>query len=291
MAANQALRHGAAVLARAGLEAPRREARLLLAAALGVPKEALLASPDEEAPTATFAALLARRAAREPLALILGHGAFWTLDLLVSPATLVPRADSETLIEAAIEALPARERVGAMLDLGTGTGCLLLAALSEFPAAWGLGIDLAEAAAALAWENARRTGLAGRVGVAVADWAAPLAGHFDLVLSNPPYVARGDLAGLMPEVRDHEPARALDGGPDGLDAYRAILAALPALLAPGGVAVLELGQGQDPAVTAIAAERGLAVAGLRNDLSGIRRALVLQNAAVEKTFGTTARRL
>ena len=273
------LHRGAAALAGAGIDSPRREARLLLAAALGIDQAALLGERDRMVPVGGFEALLARRVAREPLALILGHAGFWSLDLLVSPATLLPRPDSETLIEAALAAFPVRDAVREVLDLGTGTGCLLLAALCEFPRARGIGVDCAEAAAVLAQENARWVGLAGRASFLVADWAAPLAGRFDLVLANPPYIETAAIPALMPEVARHEPARALDGGPDGLSAYRAILAGLPSVLRPGGVAVLELGQGQDRAVAAIAGAQGLAVATTRHDLSGVPRALVLRVGA------------
>ena len=162
-----------------------------------------------------------------------------------------------------------------MLDLGTGTGCLLLAALHEFPAAFGIGIDLVPAAAHLAARNAAALGLADRAAFLVADWAAPLAGQFDLILSNPPYIPTPDLAGLMPEVVGHEPSSALDGGADGLTAYRRIIARLPALLAPGGVAVLELGIGQADDVAALAVAAGLS-ADVRDDLAGIPRALILR---------------
>ena len=222
-----------------------------------------------------YGALVARRAAREPLAFILGRQGFWTFDLEVSPSTLIPRADSETLIEAAIAAHPARDRVRRVLDLGTGTGCLLLAALTEFPAAWGLGLDRAPAAAALARRNAAALGLASRAAFAVADWSAPLGAAFDLVLSNPPYVPAGDIPGLMPEVARFEPRQALDGGADGLEAYRILLRALPGLLAPGGVGILELGAGQGSAVSALAAQAGLRPT-FRDDLSGIPRAIVVQ---------------
>ncbi len=162
-----------------------------------------------------------------------------------------------------------------ILDLGTGTGCLLLAALTEFPAAFGVGVDRVPDAAALAGRNARATGLAGRCAMVCADWAAPLAGRFDLVLSNPPYIESETIAGLMPEVALHEPRSALDGGADGLDAYRALLAALPDLLAPGGVAVLELGVGQADRVAALACAAGFRAPALRHDLGGIARAAVL----------------
>lgn len=270
-----AQRIGAARLEAAGIENAAQEARLLLAHALGLTREELLRARDRLIDPAPFEALLARRAAREPTALILGHRAFWSLDLAVSPATLVPRPDSETLIEAALAAFPERASVRRILDLGTGTGCLLLAALAEFPAAFGIGVDRAPAAAWLARENARRNGLAGRAALLAGDWAAALGGVFDLVLSNPPYIPSADIAGLMPEVAAHEPLSALDGGADGLAAYRRIVAGLPRLLAPGGIAILELGIGQAPAVTGLAAAAGL-VAQARADLAGIPRALVLR---------------
>lgn len=269
----QLLAEAAAILAEADIEAPAREARLLLLHALGRPATALL-DRTEPVLAPALPPLLARRAAREPMALILGRQGFWTLDLEVSPATLIPRADSEAIVEAALAAAPAPRRV---LDLGTGTGCLLLAVLSERKQAWGLGIDLSPDAAALAARNARTAGLAARAAFLAADWSAPLsqAARFDLVLSNPPYIPTQDLSGLMPEVLAHEPPRALDGGPDGLAAYRHIIATLPALLAPGGVAVLEVGIGQAAPVAALALAQGLAHIATRPDLAGILRAVVL----------------
>lgn len=269
-----ALRRGSECLRQAGIEQPRREARLLLAHALGITREALLCDLDAGIDPVPFDALLARRAAREPLALITGHREFWSLDLAVSAATLIPRPDSETLIEAALAALADRARVRRVLDLGTGTGCLLLAALREFPAAFGIGVDRSFAACLLARHNAGMLGMADRVAVACADWAAPLAGRFDLILCNPPYIPTGALAELMPEVARYEPASALDGGPDGLDAYRRILPGLPERLADGGVAAVELGLGQAAPVAALARDAGLEMAS-RADLAGIPRALLL----------------
>ncbi len=279
MTVAEALRRGAAALAAAGIEDARREARMLLHHALGVPGRSLL-SPDAKVNEAMFDALVARRAAREPMAFILGRQGFWTLDLEVSPATLIPRADSETLIHAALAAFPDRARVRTILDLGTGTGALLLAALVEFPGAVGLGIDIAPAAVALAARNAQANGLAGRAMFLAGRWGAAVAGRFDLVLANPPYIESADIAGLMPEVAAHEPRSALDGGMDGLDAYRAIVADLPRLLAPGGVAILELGHGQAAPVAALAAGAGLAGAQTRADLGGIARALVVRSSAL-----------
>jgi release factor glutamine methyltransferase len=281
------LAQAATVLAAAGIENPRREARLLLAHAAGIDQAALLR--DMHAPLAApgFMALVQRRAAREPLALITGRQGFWTLDLAVSADTLIPRADSEAIVEAALAACHG-QTVQCVLDLGTGTGALLLAVLTELPGATGIGVDRAEGAARLARRNAAALGLSGRTAFVCGDWAAALDARFDLVLSNPPYIESGAIAGLMPEVARHEPRRALDGGPDGLDAYRAILAALPALLTPGGTAVLELGIGQAPAVSAIAESQGLAVAGLHDDLSGVARAIVLRPGPGKIPFGEAA---
>jgi release factor glutamine methyltransferase len=274
------LRHAAAALADAGIDSPGLEARLLMAHVLGVDRTSLLDRGQNIDPAA-FDAALSRRLAHEPLAFIIGRQGFWTLDLAVSPATLIPRADSETLISAAIAHAPTRP--AAILDLGTGTGCLLLAALVEFPQAFGIGIDLAPAAAALATRNAHDNGLAPRAAFLAGNWATALNGQFDLVLSNPPYIKAADIPTLMPEVAEFEPSRALDGGPDGLDAYRALAQALPALLTPTGIAVLELGQGQAADVTAIASAYGLASVAVVADLGGIPRALVLKP---QKTFGS-----
>ncbi|MCK8787978.1 peptide chain release factor N(5)-glutamine methyltransferase [Roseomonas sp. NAR14] len=256
----------------------RLEARLLLGHALATDPGRLVGEsrrPVPPAAAAHFADLLRRRLGHEPLAYLTGRTEFWSLSLAVSPATLIPRADSEALVEAALAAFPARGAVRRVLDLGTGTGCLLLAALGEFPWATGLGVDRVPEAAALARRNAVALGLGGRAAFLAGDWADAVAGRFDLILCNPPYIETGDIPGLMPEVAAHEPASALDGGTDGLDAYRAVLDALPRLLTEGGRAVLELGQGQRPAVSALAAARGLAVRGCHADLGGIERALVL----------------
>ncbi len=271
------------MLRAAAIENPRLEARLLLAHAMGSTTEALLRDPRAAVPPDAlprFRTALDQRLAHLPMARILGVAGFWTLELEVGAETLIPRADSETLIEAALEAGIVPRRI---LDLGTGTGCLLLAALAEFPHAWGLGLDLRPEATRLAARNALRNGLAGRARFLAGDWAAALAGRFDLILSNPPYIESAAIPGLMPEVARHEPASALDGGPDGLAAYRLILRDLPRLLAPGGLAILELGQGQGGAVSALARAEGLAVKGLKPDLGGIGRALILELS--EKAVG------
>jgi release factor glutamine methyltransferase len=272
---------GAAALRQAGIADARAEARRLLAHALPATPEALLrdrhalAAPDAEA---RFREALARRCGREPLAFITGSAGFWTLDLLVSPDTLIPRADTETLIEAALAAQPDRAAVRRVLDLGTGTGALLLAALAEYPQAFGIGVDRTPAAAALAARNAARNGLGGRAAVLAGDWAAALSARFDLILCNPPYIPSADIPALMPEVARHEPASALAGGADGLDAYRALLPALPALLAEDGLAVLEVGIGQAAAVESLGRAAGLEPAGRRADLGGVPRCVLFSRA-------------
>ncbi len=246
----------------------------MLEAVTGLDQASLLRDPDREIDAGAFGRMIARRVAREPLAYILGWQEFWSLRFAVSQATLIPRADSETLIEAALAARPGG--VARVLDLGTGTGCLLLAALSEMPAAWGVGVDRSPEATALAWSNAESLGMGGRCAMVAADWAAPIAGRFDLVLSNPPYIESADIAGLMPEVALFEPGSALDGGVDGLGAYRIIVGSLDRLLAPGGLAVLEVGAGQHVAVSAMAKSAGFATVRLRADLGGIVRAVSIE---------------
>ena len=267
-----AVTHVASRLRAAGIDDARREARIILAASLDTDAAGLLSV--DHVPAAAFEDMIARRERREPLAYILGRREFWGLDFEVSPATLIPRADSETLIEAALAALPDKSAVQSVLDLGTGTGCLLLAALSEYTAAFGIGIDIAPEAAALASRNAVKLGLSGRAAFIAGSWADALGGRFDLILSNPPYIPGRDIAALMAEVADFEPRLALDGGADGLDAYRLIIAALPWLLAANGVAVLELGVGQDHTVAILAESAGFAAI-LRKDLAGLPRAIAL----------------
>ncbi|MEQ9575580.1 MAG: peptide chain release factor N(5)-glutamine methyltransferase, partial [Rhodospirillales bacterium] len=218
--------------------------------------------------------LIARRAAREPVSRILGEKEFWSLAFRVTEATLTPRPETETLVEDALARIRAMGREGEalrILDLGTGTGCLLLAVLSELPRARGLGIDISGDAVAVAADNARRLGLEGRARFQAGDWTAGLAGPFDVILSNPPYIAEADRGTLPPEVLGFDPHGALFAGPRGLDAYAAIAPQAAAVLAPGGIVIVELGQGQDAAVSGIFRRAGLIPDGTRADLAGIPR--------------------
>jgi len=263
----------------AGIDSAETDARLLMAHALLIDRAELIAS-GERALSAdeikAIDALAERRLKHEPLARIFGRKEFWSLSLQIGPAVLVPRPETETVVEAALDAVVAdalqMEKLR-ILDIGTGSGALLLALLSELPNAVGIGTDISMAALQVARANAERNDLAGRCTFVACDIAAGLQGPFDLIVSNPPYVARGDIASLAPEVRDYDPALALDGGADGLDAYRAIAAQAYRLLAPGGRLIVELGAGQEAAVRALFTKAELAVAAARDDLAGIPRAL------------------
>jgi release factor glutamine methyltransferase len=270
------LEEGARRLAKAGIPDARREARLILAHALGIGAATILGYPERAvADAGRFDSLIARRAAREPLSHLTGRREFWSLEFEVTPETLDPRADSETLVEAALAAIADRQAPLSVLDFGTGTGCLLLALLSELPNARGVGIDIAEQTLAVARRNAAGLGLAERVQFAIGDWGGALAGPFDLIVSNPPYIPAGEISGLQPEVADFEPRRALDGGVDGLDAYRRLGPDISRLLRSGGVAVLEFGLGQGDAVARLMAAEGLAPQGFMADLAGHDRCLTL----------------
>ncbi|MEA2907085.1 MAG: release factor glutamine methyltransferase [Alphaproteobacteria bacterium] len=265
----------------AGIETPELDARVLIGHALGLDHAALAAGPDRmlsRAEVDAIGALAARRQAHEPVARILGRKEFWGLSFALNADTLVPRPETETVVEAALAALDRNRREHPMrvADLGTGTGAILLALLSELPAAAGVGTDISTAALVCARANAAALGLAGRASFVACDYGAALAGPFDLVVSNPPYVRRGDLAALPPEVRVFDPLRALDGGADGLDGYRAIAADARRLLAPDGTLVAELGAGQLDAVASTFAAAGLAVAAVKHDLLGVARALVVK---------------
>ncbi len=277
MTFQEATRAAASRLARAGLETPELDARALAMEAFGLDHGRLIAVGLAEAPAAALErleGLVGRRLAGEPVDRILGRREFWGMEFALSPATLSPRPETETIVEAALSARP--QGAVSVLDLGTGSGCILLALLSEWPQAFGVGVDQSPQAAASARNNALALGFAARAAFVAGDWAAALAGRFDVVVSNPPYIESSTIDGLAVEVRTHDPRLALDGGAEGLDAYRAILPALPSLLAPDGVAALELGAGQAAEVSRIAREGGLRVLRAVEDLSGVPRALLLQ---------------
>jgi release factor glutamine methyltransferase len=269
----------------AGLDSPELDARLIVGHALGLDHSGLTTAASRRlvhAETRAIDALAARRLAHEPVARILGSKEFWGLALAVTAETLVPRPETETVVEAALAAIDAggpRTRALRVADLGTGSGALLLALLTELPKATGIGTDVSEAALATARGNAIRLGLGARAYFVACDFGTALPGGFDLIVANPPYVASGDIASLAPEVRQ-DPRRALDGGVDGLAAYRAIAADARRLLAPGGHLVVELGAGQGDHVAALLRRQGLAVAPARHDLAGIPRALTAGLAAM-----------
>lgn len=272
-------------LREAGLDTPELDARLLIEYALGLTRQDIVLNPERSVPgtdQSNVMALIDRRIAREPVGRILGHREFWTIDLALNPDTLEPRPDTETVVEAVLAVIPDRKAPLRLLDLGTGTGCILLALLAELPNATGLGIDLSSRAVEAAAGNALRNGLQDRSDFRTGDWGAGLAERFDLVVSNPPYIPSGDIAALEPEVRDHDPLRALDGGPDGLDPYRIIAAQLPSLLVPGGIAALEVGIGQAADVRALLAGAGLGELAVLPDLGGVERCVRGRFAAADR---------
>lgn len=261
-------------LAAAQVDNPRLDAKLLMAEALRVDPGWLfnhIDDPLDLPQIARIEALVRRRCDREPISLILGRREFWSLDFRVTADTLAPRADSETVIEAALALIPDRTAKLSLLDLGTGTGCLLLALLSELPNASGIGVDRSPAALAVASDNAARLGLAARTRWVESDWCAAIEGRFDVILANPPYIASAEIDGLAPEVAHYEPRSALDGGVDGLDDYRTLSAQLPSRLAENGIALLEVGVGQASGVAQLLVAGGLAIRSIRRDLNGIER--------------------
>ncbi len=268
----------------AGLDTPELDARVLLAHVLRLDHAGLIAAADrplreEEAARAEVVA--ARRLAREPVARIVGHKEFWGLPIRLAPATLVPRPETETVVEAALALIDAeglRTRLLRIADLGTGSGALLAALLVELPNAFGIGTDVSLPALAMARHNAVRLVLDKRARFVACDFGAALDGGFDLVVSNPPYIASGAIAALAPEVRDHDPSLALDGGPDGLASYRALASDAARLLAPGGHLIVELGAGAAAGVTALFETAGLVPSFPRRDLAGVARVLHIRRA-------------
>jgi release factor glutamine methyltransferase len=277
------LRQAALRLGRGGIARPQAEARLLLEAATGLSRAAIIGFPERALPreqVSEMERLVARRVEREPISKILGLREFWSLNFRVTADTLDPRADSETLVEAVLAQIADRRRRLRLLDLGTGTGCLLLALLSELPEAEGLGIDVSTAALSVARSNAETLGMDRRAVFATGDWGRGItSGNFDIVVSNPPYIETAAVSELEPEVAYHDPNLALDGGADGLDAYRKLIPDAARLLQPGGLLALEIGQGQGDAVRRIAGAAGLGAIGAAADLAGIERCLLFRNAA------------
>lgn len=271
-----AIRHTSATLRSAGIEGATNEARLLVAHTLECDSASLhagagnLLSVDQRR---RLDGLVLHRARRAPLAQVTGIREFWSRDFEVTVDTLTPRPDSETLIQCCLDRFGSRGPAS-ILDLGTGSGCLLVTLLAIWKRSQGLGVDLSEHALAVAARNARRHGVGERAAFICGDWDAAVAGRFDLVVSNPPYVRTGEIGALDPEVALHEPGIAIDGGPDGLDCYRRIVPGLARHLSPGGVVVLEHGPNQGSHIVSLASPCGLGMVVSARDLAGRRRVLV-----------------
>ena len=280
----EALKHLGEIFREAGIETAQRDARLLLLDATGIKHSDLLSAARAPLGDAAekLAAYVARRITREPVARILGEWEFWSMPFTLTPDTLVPRPDSETVVAAALLGLKDRRHKAEgvrILDLGTGSGCLLIALLKELPGASGLGTDLSEGALKTAQFNATRNGVGDRATFIQSDWEKAIEGRFDVIVSNPPYIADKVIEGLEPEVRVHDPVLALSGGKDGLEAYRAIAAALPSLLNEGGFATLEIGSDQAETVPAIFLKAGFEIEGPFADFGARPRAITVRPKA------------
>jgi release factor glutamine methyltransferase len=278
MTLREAIRAATRTLTAAGVETPARDARLLVAHAARIAPDRLTLHEGEALMPdagARLADAITRRAARQPLSQITGQRLFWGRPFRVTPDTLDPRPETETLVAMAL-----REPFHHVLDLGTGTGCILLSCLADRPAAHGTGTDLSPAALAVAADNAARLGLTTRATFQPSDWFSAVAGRFDLIVANPPYIAAAEMPHLAPEVRDHEPHLALTPGGDGLDAYRIISRAAPAHLAPGGRILMEIGPTQGQAVTAMLGDAGLIDIRIHPDLDGRDRVVAARKAQV-----------
>lgn len=279
MTPREAFSWARAALGSAGVEDAALDARLFVLHAWGVQAHSIHLLPDVPGGAEQMEQLyrfVVRRFACEPTAYIVGRKEFWSLEFLVSPSVLIPRPDSETIVRHALDLLPDRDGSYRVLDLGTGSGCLLLAFLAERPGAIGIGIDASAAALTVARANAERLNLSGRAHFAQGDWAAGMAGRFDLVLCNPPYIADAELATLAPDVRNYEPGAALFAGPDGFAAYRRIIPELPAVLGIGGLAIFEAGHGQAATITSLCEAQGLELVGIRDDLGGVARSIAVR---------------
>ncbi len=270
----------------AGIESAALDARLLLGQAAGLDMSALIARDRKMLTTETvavFDALCERRARHEPVARILGTQEFRGLEFALNEATLVPRPETEIVVDTVLDHVESMaSRRLRICDLGTGSGAILIAILSELDQATGVGVDISRPALDMALANARKHGVADRIGFIHGDFAIPFGETFDVVVANPPYIRRGDLSGLDRQVRDHDPALALDGGPDGLAAFRVIAAQAPALLGPGGMAFVEIGAGQGDSVAALFAGQGLEILATRPDLAGIGRVVVAKKSLDQK---------
>ncbi len=277
------LARGRAVLVAADIDSAGLDARLLLERAIGCTTSDIVGHPEKilrPEQVARFDEMIRRRATCEPVAQILESREFWSLAFHVTRDTLAPRPDSETTIEAVLDRFTDREPPQTILDLGTGTGCLLLSMLHEFPSAHGIGVDISRAALDVARRNAAALGLDSRATFLYSDWSEAVSDRFDLILCNPPYVSEADWAGLDPEVRDFEPREALVGGTDGLDVYRTLIPALTGLLTPNGIVALEFGQGQERAISSLLKQHGLGICETRKDLAGIDRCILATVARI-----------
>lgn len=281
MRLNEVLAQAAKRLEQAGIESAKLDARLLLQHILQCDHAAIVrdghsdVSPENRQ---TFDGLLARRESREPLSYIVGYRDFWKDRFVVSADVLDPRCDSETLIEAMLEHKIPHDTPYRIADFGCGSGCLLLSLLREYSASTGTGVDLSEKALAIAVQNAKALMLSARVNFLQNNWASALQNRFDMIISNPPYIADKEILTLEPEVKDFEPMMALSGGDDGLAAYRMLMPQIQRCLMPDGVAVLELGLGQADDVSQLAKSAGLSVVTIRADLAGVPRAMVINQA-------------
>ncbi|HJQ60478.1 MAG TPA: peptide chain release factor N(5)-glutamine methyltransferase [Vineibacter sp.] len=261
----------------AGIAEGRLEARLMFGEATDWSLEKIVAERDAAVPSdvvARIERLAARRLAREPMSHILGWREFWSLRFKITADVLTPRPDSETLVAAVLEAIPDRSARLRLLDLGVGSGCLLLALLHELPNATGVGVDRSARALVVARQNARSLGLAERAELRAGDWGEGVEEVFDVVVSNPPYVPSDDIETLDPEVSEHEPWLALDGGADGLDCYRRLVGELGYLVRPGGLVALEVGKGQSQTVSRLVRAAGFRALSIHNDLAGIARVVL-----------------
>jgi release factor glutamine methyltransferase len=277
----QALAELRRTLNEAGFETAALDARLLLLTALGIPATTLVTHPDtpltaEE--SETLASFARRRLNHEPVARIVGIREFWGLPFRLSPETLVPRPDTETVVETVLDLLPNRQAPLRIVDFGTGSGCILVALLHELPQATGLGVDLSPGALATARTNADENGVGERCHFALSRWADAVSGPFDLIVSNPPYIASGVIPTLDEEVREHDPRLALDGGPDGLEPYRILLSEAGRLLAPGGLLAVEIGYDQAEELRSLAGSHGLEILRIAHDLSGNPRCVAMRRS-------------